>query len=43
VTVLLGIGLYVVGKLSKQQAAIAAAITWVVGALPVVFGALRQG
>jgi hypothetical protein len=43
VTVLLGIGLYVVGKVSKQQAAIAAAITWVVGALPVVFGALRQG
>ena len=43
VTVLLGIGLYVVGKVSKQQAAIAAAVTWVVGALPVVFGALRQG
>ena len=43
VTVLLAIGLYVVGKVSKQQAAIAAAITWVVGALPVVFGALRQG
>lgn len=43
VTVLLAIGLQVVGKVSKQQATIAAAITWVVGALPAVFGALRQG
>lgn len=43
VTVLLAIGLHVVGKISKQQAAIAAAITWVVGALPAVFGAIRGG
>jgi hypothetical protein len=43
VTVLLAIGLHVLGKISKQQAAIAAAITWVVGALPAVFGALRSG
>jgi len=43
VTVLLGIGIYVVGKISKQQAAIAAALTWVIGSLPGVFGALRQG
>jgi ABC-type transport system involved in cytochrome c biogenesis permease component len=41
VTVLLAIGLHVVGKVSKQQAAIAAAIVWVIGALPAVFGALR--
>ena len=41
VTVLLAIGLHVVGKIPKQQAAIAAAITWVVGALLPVFGALR--
>jgi len=41
VTVLLGIGLHVVGKIPKQQAYIAAAITWVVGALPALFGALR--
>jgi hypothetical protein len=41
VTVLLAIGLHVVGRISKQQAGIAAAITWVVGALPAVFGALR--
>lgn len=43
ITVLLVIGLHVVGKIPKQQAAIAAAITWVVGALPAVFGALRGG
>jgi hypothetical protein len=41
VTVLLAIGLHVVGKIPKQQAAIVAAITWVVGALVPVFGALR--
>ncbi|HXN76569.1 MAG TPA: YIP1 family protein [Gemmatimonadaceae bacterium] len=41
VTVLLAIGLHVVGKIPKQQAAIVAAITWVVGALLPVFGALR--
>ena len=43
VTVLLAIGLHVVGKIPKQQAAIAAAITWVVGGLFPLFGALRQG
>lgn len=43
VTVLLAIGLHVVGRVSKQQAAIAAAIVWVIGALPAVFGALRSG
>jgi hypothetical protein len=43
VTVLLAIGLHVVGKISKQQAYIAAAIAWVIGALPALFGALRSG
>ena len=43
VTVLLAIGLHVVGKIPKQQTGIAAAITWVVGALPAVLGALRAG
>lgn len=43
VTVLLAIGLYVVGKIPKQQAAIVAALTWVVGALPALIGALRGG
>jgi len=41
VTVLLAIGLHVVGRIPKQSAAIAAAITWLVGGLPVIFGALR--
>jgi hypothetical protein len=43
VTVLLAIGLHVVGKIPKQSAAIAAAITWLVGGFPVIFGALRAG
>ena len=43
ITVLLGIGIYVVGKVTKQQAAIIAVATWVVGALPGVLSALRQG
>jgi len=43
ITVLLAIGLHVVGKIPKQQAAIVAAITWAVGALPALFGALRAG
>jgi hypothetical protein len=43
ITVLLAIGLHVIAKIPKQQAYIAAAITWVVGALPAVFGALRGG
>jgi hypothetical protein len=43
ITVLLGIGIYVVGKVTKQQAAIIAVIVWVVGALPALFGALRSG
>ena len=43
IAVLLAIGLHVVGKISKQQAGIAAAITWVVGALPAILGALRAG
>jgi len=40
VTVLLAIGLHVVGKVTKQQAGIAAAITWLIGGLPAVLGAL---
>ncbi|MFL5600319.1 MAG: Yip1 family protein [Gemmatimonadaceae bacterium] len=41
VTVLLAIGIHVVGKIPKQQAAIVAAIVWVAGGLPAVLGALR--
>lgn len=43
ITVLLAIGLHVLGKIPKQQAYIAAGITWLVGALPAVLGALRGG
>jgi hypothetical protein len=43
VTVLLAIGLHVIGKIPKTQAAIAATIVWVIGVLPVLFGALRSG
>jgi hypothetical protein len=43
ITVLLAIGLHVIGKVPKQQAYIAAAITWVVGALPAILGAVRGG
>jgi hypothetical protein len=43
ITVLLAIGLHVLGRIPKQQAYIAAGITWLVGALPAVLGALRGG
>jgi hypothetical protein len=41
ITVLLTIGLAVVGRIPRQQAAIAAAIVWLLGALPAMLGALR--
>jgi ABC-type transport system involved in cytochrome c biogenesis permease component len=41
ITVLLAIGLAVVGRIPRQQAAIAAAIVWLLGALPAMLGALR--
>lgn len=43
VTVLLAIGLYVVARIPKQSAALAAAITWLAGGVPVIIGALRSG
>jgi hypothetical protein len=42
VTVLLAIGLRVLGRVPKQQAAIAAAIVWLLGAVPAILGALRS-
>ena len=42
VTVLIGIGIYVTGRVSKQRAAIAAVLIWVVGSIPAILGALRQ-
>jgi hypothetical protein len=41
VTVLIAIGLSVTGKISRGKAAIAAAVIWLVGALPTLAGALR--
>jgi len=41
VTVLIAIGLAVTGKISRGRAAIAAAIVWLVGALPALATALR--
>lgn len=43
VTVLLAIGLSVTGKIPRSQAALAAALVWIVGALPSVLPALMQG
>jgi uncharacterized membrane protein (DUF485 family) len=43
VTALLAVGLSVTGKIPRGQAAIAAALVWVIGALPGVLGALRAG
>jgi hypothetical protein len=42
ITILLAIGLSVVGKISRRQAAIAAVIVWVVGGMATVLPALRQ-
>lgn len=42
VTVLLAIGLHVTGKVPKAQAYGAAVAIWIIGALPGLFGALRQ-
>jgi hypothetical protein len=42
VTVLLAIGLSVTGKIPRSRAAIAAALVWLIGALPTVLGAARS-
>lgn len=41
VTVLLAIGLAVVARIPKSSAAMAAIVVWIVGALPIMLGALR--
>jgi hypothetical protein len=43
VTVLLAIGLAVTGRIPRSKAAIAAVLVWVLGALPALLGAARQG
>ena len=41
VTVLLAVGLYVTGRVSKQKAALAGVLFWVVGSIPAIFTGLR--
>jgi hypothetical protein len=43
VTVLLGLGLAVMGKIPRARALVAAALVWVIGALPGLWGAVRAG
>jgi hypothetical protein len=43
VTLLIGIGIAVMGKLSRPRAAIVAVVMWLIGATPAVWGALRAG
>ena len=42
VTVLLAIGLSVTGNISRQKAAIAAVVVWMLGALPLLLTALQS-
>jgi hypothetical protein len=42
ITVLLAIGLCVTGRIPLRRAAVAAAIIWFLGALPLIFQALRS-
>jgi hypothetical protein len=42
ITILLGIGLSVTGKIPRSKAMIAAALVWAIGALPAVLQALRS-
>ena len=42
VTVLLAIGVYVTGQLSKQRAAVAGVMFWIVGSIPQILSGLRQ-
>lgn len=43
VTVLLGLGMSVMGKMPKGRAFLAAAVMWILGGLPGLLGALRAG
>ncbi len=43
ITVLIAIGLCVTGRIPLRKAAIAAAIVWLIGGLPLILPALRQG
>ncbi|MEO8635947.1 MAG: YIP1 family protein [Gemmatimonadales bacterium] len=41
VTLLLGIGIAVMGKLSRERAILVAVVMWIVGAIPAVWGAVK--
>ena len=43
VTVLIGVGLKVIAKVSTAQAALGAAVVWVIGGLPTIWQAFRAG
>lgn len=43
ITILMGIGLSVMGKIPRSRAMVAAALMWAIGALPGLFQAMRQG
>lgn len=43
VTILIGIGLKQMGRITTGQAVVGAVVIWLVGALPVLLGALRAG
>jgi hypothetical protein len=43
VTVLIAIGIRIVGRIGTAQAAIVAGLVWLVGALPALLGAVRAG
>jgi hypothetical protein len=43
ITVLMAIGLSVMGQIPRSRAAIAAAVVWCIGAIPGVWGAIRAG
>lgn len=42
VTVLLAVGVYATGRVSKQRAAVAGVLFWIVGAIPALLGAVQQ-
>jgi hypothetical protein len=42
VTVLLAVGVYVTGRVSKQRAVVAGVLFWIIGASPALLGALSQ-
>ena len=41
-TILIAIGLHVIGRVEKTKAFIAAAVVWVIGALPAMYNAMKQ-